>query len=319
MRKYILRRLLLFIPTLLGVSIAIFVLLRVIPGDIAVLILAGPGGQGAFTPRELEETRERLGLNRPIYVQYLAWTWDLVRGDLGTSIYLRKPIADQVKRQFPVTLQLTLLAIIVVSLVSIPIGIIAAVKQDSSVDYLLRGFAVLGLAAPNFFVGLLIILLLSIAFGWTPPLGFVHLWKDPLVSFQQLIFPALALGFALSGLLVRMTRAQLLEVLREDYVRTARSKGLAENTVVMRHAVRNALLPVVTIGGAQIGALFTGAVVTETIFNLPGVGRGLIQAMLNRDLPMIQIYIMYFTVVALLANLLVDLTYAWLDPRIRYE
>jgi peptide/nickel transport system permease protein len=206
----------------------------------------------------------------------------------------------------------------VVSVIAIPIGIIAAVRQDGWLDFILRTFAIVGLAMPSFFVGLLVILGLSVYIGWLPPVGFTSLWDDPITSIQQLLLPAVALGFSSNGLLLRITRTQLLEVLREDYVRTARAKGLTERVVIMKHAVRNALLPVVTVGGTQIGFLFSGTIVIETLFNLPGLGRGLINALNTRDLPVIQIYIMYFALVALVANLIVDLTYAWLDPRIRY-
>ena len=319
MRKYIARRILLFIPTLAGVSIGIFLLLRVIPGDVAQVILAGPSGEASYTLQDVEELREKLGLNDPLYLQYGNWVSDLVRGDLGTSFATRRPISQELKRQFPVTLQLAFFTMVVVSLIAIPIGVLAAVKQDSAADYILRGIAILGMAAPTFFVGLVVVLVVSRYIGWLPPLGYAHIWDQPFKSFQQLIFPALVLGFSSHGLLLRMTRTQLLEVLREDYVRTARSKGLSENVVTVRHALRNALLPVVTVGGLQLGGLFTGAVIVETIFNLPGIGRGLIQGVFSRDLPLIEAYIMYFTVVALVANLLVDLTYAWLDPRIRYE
>ena len=308
----------LFVPTLLGVSIAIFTLLRVIPGDVAALMLGGSEGEGSYTQEDLERVREQLGLNDPIYVQYGTWVWQLVRFDLGDSIALGRPIAGELKRQFPITLQLAIFTAIVVSLIAIPVGVLAAVKQDTWIDYILRSIAVIGLAAPSFFVGMLIILGLSLYLRWIPPIAFVNLWDNPTVAFQQLIFPAIALGFASQGLLLRMTRTQLLEVLREDFVRTARAKGLAERAVIMRHGVRNALLPVVTIAGVQIGFLFSGTVVIETVFNVPGIGRGLIQAMFIRDLPMIQAYIMYFALVALTANFLVDLTYAWLDPRIRY-
>ena len=318
MRKYIARRLVLFVPTLLGVSIAIFTLLRVIPGDVAALMLGGAEGEGSYTQEDLERVREQLGLDDPIYVQYGTWIWQLVRFDLGDSIALGRPIAGELKRQFPITLQLAIFTAIIVALIAIPVGVLAAVKQDTWIDYILRSIAVIGLAAPSFFIGMLIILGLSLYFRWIPPIAFVNLWDNPTVAFQQLIFPAVALGFASQGLLLRMTRTQLLEVLREDFVRTARAKGLAERAVIMRHGVRNALLPVVTIAGVQIGFLFSGTVVIETVFNVPGIGRGLIQAMFIRDLPMIQAYIMYFALVALTANFLVDLTYAWLDPRIRY-
>ena len=308
----------LFVPTLLGVALIIFVLLRILPGDVAVQILAGPNGEAEYTQEDLDSLRERLGLNDPIHIQFVNWIWDFARGDLGHSFATNRPVWGELKRQFPVTLQLAFLTAIVVTVIAIPIGIIAAVKQDGWLDFVLRTFAIVGLAMPSFFVGLLVILGLSVYIGWLPPVGFTSLWDDPITSIQQLILPAVALGFSSNGLLLRITRTQLLEVLREDYVRTARAKGLAERVVIMKHAVRNALLPVVTVGGTQIGFLFSGTIVIETLFNLPGLGRGLINALNTRDLPVIQIYIMYFALVALVANLIVDLTYAWLDPRIRY-
>ncbi len=319
MRKYIIRRVILFIPTLIGVSIAIFIILRVIPGDIASIILGGPSGEGAYSLEELEELREQLGLNRPIVVQYFDWAWSMLRGDLGDSYLLSRPISDELRRQFPVTLQLAFFTALVVSAIAIPIGILAAIKRDSWLDVALRGWAILGLAAPTFFVAILFILGLSLYFRWLPPVGFVNMWDDPVTSFQQLIFPAMALGFSSNGLLLRMTRTQLLEVMGEDYVRTARAKGLGERIVIWRHAVRNALLPVVTIGGFQIGGLLSGTIVIETVFNIPGVGLGLVRGLNARDMPLIQVYILYFAAMALAVNLIVDLTYAWLDPRIRYE
>ncbi len=318
MRKYILRRVLLFVPTLLGVALVIFILLRILPGDVAVQILAGPNGEAEYTQEDVDNLRERLGLNDPVHVQFVKWVWDFARGDLGHSFATNRPVWGELKRQFPITLQLAVLTAIVVTVIAIPIGIIAAVKQDGWLDYILRTFAIVGLAMPSFFVGLLVILGLSVYVGWLPPVGFTSLWQDPVTSVQQLLLPAVALGFSSNGLLLRITRTQLLEVLREDYVRTARAKGLTERVVIMKHAVRNALLPVVTVGGTQIGFLFSGTIVIETLFNLPGLGRGLINALNTRDLPVIQIYIMYFALVALVANLIVDLTYAWLDPRIRY-
>ena len=319
MKKYIARRILLFVPTLLGVAIVIFLLLRVLPGDPAEKILAGPYGEGTFTQDDVERLREQLGLDKPIHEQFATWILDLVRGDLGYSVAKGRPVADELKRQFPVSLQLGLLSIALIWSIAIPIGVLAAVRQDSWADYVFRGIAIMGLAMPTFFVGLLVILVLSRFFNWLPPFAFTHIWDSPSTAIQQLIFPAIALGFSTAGTLLRMTRTQLLEVLREDYIRTARSKGLSQGVVTWRHAVRNSLLPVVTIAGAQIGLIFSGTVVIERIFNIPGVGRGLLEALSNRDLLMIQTYVMYFAFIALAANLLVDLTYAWLDPRIRYD
>ena len=309
----------LFVPTLVGTALVIFILLRVLPGDVAEIILSGPSGEGSFAYEDVLRLREDLGLDDPIYVQFGQWVLDMVRGDLGESYVTRRSISQQLKNQIPVTLQLAALSALTVAAVGVPIGIIAAVRRDSFLDVILRGWAILGLATPSFFAGLLIILGLSTIFRWMPPVGFTHMWVDPVVSTQQLVFPALALGFASNGLLLRMMRTQLLEVLGDDYVRTARSKGLSNTIVIWRHAVRNALLPVVTTFGFQVGALLSGTVVIEAVFSIPGVGGGLVEALLSRDLPMIQIYIIYFAVLALVVNLIVDLTYAWLDPRIRYE
>ena len=319
MRKYVARRLILFIPTLVGASVAIFLLLSVMPGDVAVIILAGPNGDASYTQDDVIQLRETLGLNKPIYAQYMDWAWGMLRLDMGNSFVMNKPIWQIVSAQFPVSLELGIFTIVVIWMIAVPIGILAAIKQDGGLDYILRGVAIIGLAMPSFFVGMLVIYGLSRGFNWIPPLGYVHLWEDPAKSFTQLIFPAVALGFSINGTLLRMTRTQLLEVLREDYVRTARSKGLTERVVILRHSVRNALLPVVTIAGAQLGLIFSGTIVIENIFNIPGIGRGILNAMFNRDLPMTQVYLTYFVFIALTANLIVDLLYAVLDPRIRYS
>ncbi len=319
MKAYIARRILLFIPTLLGVSMVVFVVLRIIPGDPAEAMLSGPTGDGVYSQQEVEELRERLGLNDPIHVQYARWITNVLTWNLGDSVFLGRSVASEIGRRFPITLQLALLALIIVPIVGVPIGILAAIKQDSFVDYVVRGMAILGLAMPSFFVGLMVVLILSSVFKWLPPLGFTGILDDPINGFQQLIFPAIALSFTSQGLMLRITRAQMLEVLREDYIRTARAKGLRERVVLGRHAIRNAMIPVVTVFGLNIGSLFSGTVIIEIIFNLPGIGRGLVFAMFSRDLQMIEIYIMYFAIVALVANLVVDLTYGLLDPRIRYS
>ncbi len=319
MYKYIIRRLLLFVSSLLGVSLAIFLLLRIIPGDVAAVLLAGPTGEADYTQADLIELRETLGLDKPIPVQYGIWMWNMTRGDFGDSFVEQRPVRDMVMERFPVTIELAAFTLIIIVGIAVPVGIIAALKQDTMTDYVLRGIAILGLAAPSFWIGLMVILFLSIVFGWLPPIGFYHLWDDPAKSFQQLIFPSLALGFAINGLLLRMTRAQLLEVLREDYIRTARAKGLREQAVVLRHALRNALIPVVTVGGFLVAGLLSGSVAIELIFNLPGMGRTLITAVNTRDFPVIEIFVLFVALLYLSINLLIDLSYAWLDPRIRYE
>jgi peptide/nickel transport system permease protein len=243
----------------------------------------------------------------------------VVRFDLGDSFIIKRPVIEFVKLQVPVTLQVAFVSAILVAAISLPIGVLAAVYQDKWPDYILRGAAILGLAMPSFFIGLLMVLILSRWFHWMPPFGFVHMWQDPWTSFQQLLFPALAIGFHSSGSMMRMTRGQMLEVLRDDYIRTARAKGLSETAVVVRHALRNAMLPVVTLFGFHIAFLLGGTVVIEIIFSIPGMGQQLIEATLLRDFPIVQTYVLYIAVLAMLSNLLVDLTYAWLDPRITYS
>ena len=322
MKQYIVRRIVLFILTLLGASLVIFFLLRVLPGDDLVwIVINGPPGEAAVSGEDVQRLREELGLNRPIHIQYVAWMWDLLRGDLGNSLMTDRPIFDDIKRQFSVSLQLSLLSFTAVLIFSIPMGILAAVKQDGWPDYVMRGMSMLFLAMPTFLLGLLIAIIAIIlheAFNWQPT-KFTHLWENTGTSLQQLIFPAVALGASSSGLLMRLTRTQLLEVLREDCARTARAKGLAEKAVVIKHGARNALLPVVANAGFQFGILFSGIVVIELIFGIPGIGWGLVAFVSWSELPTIQSYIMYLAFLALAINLVVDLIYAWLDPRVRYE
>ncbi len=319
MRQYIIRRLLLFIPSIIGASLGIFLLMRIIPGDVAALILSGDSGESDYTQEEVEELRHELGLDKNVLVQYGDWMWGMMRLDMGTSFLDNYPVSQTLRERFPRTLQLGALTLAVILIIAVPIGILAALKQDTFVDYILRGVAIVGLAAPSFWVGLMVVLILSKWFNYFPPLGFVNLWDDPVVGIQQLIFPAVALGFAINGLLLRITRAQLLEVLREDYVRTARAKGLRERAVVMRHAVRNAMLPVVTVMGFLVAGLLSGSVAIELIFGIPGMGQTLIQAVRLRDLPIVEGFVLFVVVLYLVINLVIDISYAWLDPRVRYD
>lgn len=319
MQKYILKRLLLFVPTVVGVSIGIFAILRIVPGDVAATILRGSDRETNFTEEQRLEVVKSFGLDKPLHEQYLIWIWGAVRFDLGDSWYIKKPIVTQLKRQFPVTVQVAVLAALMVALVAVPIGVLAAVYQDRWPDYILRSIGVVGLAMPNFFTAIVIVIVLSRWFNWLPPLGFSNLWDHPVQSLQQLFFPAVALAFTGSGTLLRLVRAQMLEILRDDYVRTARAKGLSERVVVLRHALRNALIPVVTLYGFQVAALLGGTVVIEQIFSIPGMGSSFIDAVFLKDLPVVQAYVLYIVVVALAINLIVDLTYAWLDPRIKYR
>lgn len=316
MKTYIARRLLLFIPSLLGVSIIIFVIMRVVPGDVALAILAGDGA--AVSQEALIKLRHELDLDRPLYIQYLDWIWALLRGDLGDSLVRDTAVAEIIKTTFPVTAELAFLALLVTLGLAVPVGVLSAVKQDTPVDYLVRIFAIAGLAMPIFWTSILIIYFLVLCFNWMPPLEYAGLWDNPSENLQQYVFPALALGYYHTAIVARMTRSCMLEVLREDYVRTARAKGLRERLVIGRHALKNAVLPVVTVAGWQFGRMLGGTVIIEAIFGLPGIGRILIESIHHRDYPVIQALLLLMAVAFLFMNLMVDLVYGWLDPRIRY-
>ena len=317
MKSYILKRLSLFIPTVLLVSLLVFLVMWIVPGDAAIAILAAEG-QGSFTDKDLEILREDLGLDRPVYVQYGDWLWGLARGDLGDSLYYRIPVLDDIRSRFFVTLEMAIIAIVIAALLAVPIGVLSAVKQDTFLDYAIRMFTLSGIALPSFWVGLLIVAALSYWFNWLPRLGYVNLWENPLANLEQLIFPALALAFTELAFSARITRSTMLEVMREDYMRTARAKGLSEMVVVGRHALKNALLPVITVSGWQLGRLLGGAVVIERIFVVPGIGNYLIDAVNHRDYTVIQALMMLAAILILVINFFIDLLYGWLDPRIRY-
>ncbi|MBI4340603.1 MAG: ABC transporter permease [Chloroflexi bacterium] len=319
MGTYITRRLLLVPPTLLIVSVFIFLVLRVVPGDVAHTILAGREGATALRPEDLAKLRTQLGLDRPLAVQYFSWISGLARLDLGDSLFHGEPVIQEFKRRFPVTLELAVLTLLISLSIGIPLGVLMAIKQDTMTDYGLRIVSILGIAMPGFWIGSLVILFLSLVLHWIPPIGYVSLWKDPWSNFQQLIFPALVLGYLLSALTARMTRSTMLEVLREDYVRTARAKGLRESVVIGRHALKNALLPVITIVGSQFGHLLGGTLIMEALFSIPGMGNALISALNERDYPIVENFLVIMVLWFLLINLAVDVAYAQLDPRIRFN
>lgn len=318
MGQYAARRLLLLLPILIGVSLVVFGLMRILPGDIALMVLAG-GGEGSITEEKLATTRKQLGLDKPLYAQYVEWTTGLLRLDPGKSYWTGRPIIDELRERFPVSMELAFLALGVSMLIGITIGVFSALFQDTWVDYVFRVVSIGGLSIPNFWLGTLIILFLVLWFNWMPPLGYVYLWEDPLKNLQQVAWPAAALGYSMSAITSRMTRSQMLEVLREDYVRTARAKGLQERVVVIRHALRNALLPVITISGTQFGHLLGGTVIMETIFSMPGMGLTLVTSIQFRDYPMVQDIVVIMAFVFAGLNLFVDLMYGVLDPRIRYK
>jgi peptide/nickel transport system permease protein len=319
MQAYILKRCLLFIPTLLMATLVAFLLLRVIPGDPALVKLAGDTGDSNFTQAELHALRVKLGTDQPLYAQYGEWVWGMLRLDFGESMFFEEPVAKDLAAKFPITLELTVLAMLIATIIAVPLGLISAIKQDTPADYVARIISIAGVALPNFWVGILIVYFLVLLFAWMPPLGYASLWDDPLTNLKQFIFPALALGFYQMAFTARVTRSSMLEVYREDYTRTARGKGLAERVVILRHALKNALLPVVTISGYQFGRLLGGTVVIETIFMIPGMGKLLVDSVFHRDYTEVQAIVMVITVTVLLLNLALDLGYAWLNPRIRYS
>jgi peptide/nickel transport system permease protein len=314
MQAYLARRLLLLIPTLLGVSIVVFCLVRLLPGDAVTMLL-----QDYSYAKDAEEMRARLGLDRPIYVQYLDWLGGVLRGDLGESLRNKTPVAEELWTRIPVTLELGALGMLFGMLVAIPVGVLAAVRQDKWSDYVARSAAIGAIAIPGFWLATLVITLPSIWWGWTPPLRYTRLLDDPAKNLGHVVIPAIILGIALSGALMRLTRAQMLEVLRHDYVRTASAKGLAEWAVILRHALKNAFIPVLTLLGLQVSVLVSGTVVLESVFVLPGMGRYLLESVQYRDYPVIQALNLMFALVIVLANLVVDLLYGWLDPRVRYR
>jgi len=318
MSQYLVRRIALFVPTLVLVSLIVFAVMRIMPGDPALLILLGEG-EGSFTQKELDNLRRKLGTDQPLLVQYGTWVWGMVRGDLGRSLWDGTPVLDQIKDRLPVTLQLAAMAVLLGFVIAVPLGVLSAAKQDTWVDHLSRVVTLFGVAAPTFWVGILVIVVLAKVFHWLPPLDFARLWDNPWKNLQQLIFPTLVLGYYEVAFLARVTRSSTLEVLRDDYVRTARAKGLVERLVLFRHTLANSILPVLTITGWQFGRLMGGVVLIEAIFVIPGTGSLLIDSLYRRDFPIIQALILLAAVVVLLSNLIVDLLYAVLDPRIRYS
>jgi len=317
-RTYLAKRLLLIVPTLFGVAAVVFLIMRVIPGDVTLLILGGDQ-TGRIDPQQLAAMRHQLGLDQPIAVQFGTWLWGVLRLDFGTSLWTGQPVIEEVLIRLPLSLEVAILATIVSVLLAIPLGMVAAVRQDSWVDYVIRVVSIGGQAIPSFWVGILVILALVIYFGWGPPLEFTPPWVDPWANFQQLVWPVLTVGYRYAAVTTRMTRSTVLEVLREDYIRTAWAKGLRERAVVIRHALKNAMLPVITLVGTEFAFLIGGLVVTETVFTLNGVGRFVVDAVAHRDYPVVQALVFLIALCFVVVNLLIDLTYAWFDPRIRYH
>ena len=282
------------------------------------MYILGSDESSEMNREALERIRGELGLDQPLIVQYGEWIWKALRFDFGNSYWTRQPVIEELGRRYPMTASLAFLSLILGTLIAIPIGVLSAVRQDRMVDYAARIFSIAGLSIPSFWLAILVILGLVHYFNWLPPLDYAPFWVDPWLNFKQLAFPALVTGYRLSAIGARMTRSSILEVLREDYVRTARAKGVQERVVVLRHALKNALLPVITIIGIELLVLFGGLVVVETVFTIPGIGRFLVDAITHRDYPSIQALVFVFSAFVLVINLLVDIVYGVLDPRIRY-
>jgi peptide/nickel transport system permease protein len=317
MARYVAKRFLLMIPTLVGVAALIFFLMRVVPGDVVELRFSG---ESSFASKQqLDQERARFGLDRPLWRQFVEWMWGLARFDFGRSMWTGAPISEEIRLRFMLSLELAILATIVAVLLAIPLGVIAALKQDTWVDYAVRIFSLAGIATPSFWLGIVLILGLLIIFRWLPPMVYTPPWVSLSQNLAQLIWPALAVGYRYSAVATRMTRSAMLEVLREDYIRTARAKGMVEQLVLTRHALKNAMLPVLTVIGIEFAFLMGGLVVTEQVFNLNGLGLLFVQAVAHRDYTLTQALVLLVAAIFIVVNFVMDLMYAWIDPRIRYR
>ena len=320
MRTYLLKRLLLFVPTAFGVSVIIFAMLHTIPGDYATALLLG--GEEVYenaSQEQIEEVREKLGLSGSMPEQYIRWLGDFFRGDFGTSWHTRQSVAERMGTRIITSFELGLLAVTIACGMGVVGGVISAVRQDRWIDYVLRASSMTLQAMPSFWLALIVIVLLVVIFEWIPSIQYEHIWNDPIRNLEVLLLPAFIVGLRSSAEILRMTRSSVLEVLKEDFVRTADAKGLHRNRVLFVHVLRNALLPVATLAGFEVVFLMSGQIIVETIFNLPGLGKLFVQAVAARDYPVLQAIVMFIAGVVLLANLTVDVMYAWLDPRIRYS
>lgn len=317
MARYLTQRAIAFIPTVLGISLLVFLAIRLIPGDAITAMLGTEAGM--LTANQRAALEEYFGLDKPVYEQYLSWLGNLLQGDMGYSVRHGQPVLDVILARFPVTLELAVLAVLIALAIGLTFGVLSAIFHNSLIDLIGQLFALIGLAAPNFLIGTLIIYVLSVYFGILPNAGnYVEITEDPARNLQQLIFPAITLGFAFSASVMRMTRSAMLEVLSQDYIRTARSKGLKERSILVRHALRNALIPIVTLVGVETGYLLGGTVIVEEIFTLPGIGRLAYNAISQRDYALIQGVTLFIALNFVVINLVVDFIYTVLDPRISY-
>lgn len=319
MLKYLTRRLLLAVVTIFGVTVVIFGAMRVLPGDPLAMIYGESTGIYVLTPEEAATVRASLGLDLPLYQQYLNWMKDVFTGKLGYSFWDDKPIIDTILRRGPITAQIAITAILLAWLIGVPVGVISAMWRESSLDYVLRFFTTLFMAIPSFWLGLTMILFTVLVFNWRPSLTIEQVWENPWKNFLMVIGPSVATGIGIAAMIARMTRATVLEVLMEDYVRTARAKGLSQWMTIVRHVLKNAMLPVITLSGLAFAGLLGGSVAVEKAFGFPGLGSALAQGAVERDWMMVQNLTLLFAVVFVGINLVIDLLYAWIDPRIRYE
>ena len=317
MLRYVANRLLLMIPTLIGVAVLVFFMLRVIPGDVVEVKLRADGG--SVTQETIDMERKRLGLDKPLLAQFGDWMVGLTTLDLGKSMWTDRPVVEEIGARLELSLQVAIMSAIVAVLIAVPLGTAAALMRGTWVDYVVRIVTIAGLATPAFWLGMLIMLGLLSAFNWLPPITFTPIYRDPVANLTQLIWPAMAVGYRYSAVVARMIRSSLLEVLNEDYIRTARAKGVYEKLVLSRHALRNAMLPAITVIGLEFAFLIGGLVVTEQVFNLNGIGQLFVQSVSRNDFTLIQGMVMMIALFYMLVNLAVDLLYAALDPRIRYQ
>lgn len=317
MLRYVVHRLLLMIPTLVGVAVLVFLVLRVVPGDIVVAKMTADGG--VFTEEQIQQERERLGLADPLPIQFTRYMAGLVQGDLGISLWTERPVAQEISARIGVSFELAIVSTILAIIIAFPLGTLSALYRSTWFDYAIRLITIGGLAVPSFWLGMLIVMGLLLTVGRLPPLGTVSFFADPLVNLNQVIWPALSVGYRYSAVVTRMLRSSILEVLSEDYIRTARAKGLLERVVIIKHGMRNALLPTVTVIGLEFAFLLGGLVVTEQVFNINGIGKMFVDAVVLNDLTMLQGLVLIVATGFVIVNLLVDLLYAALDPRIRYQ
>jgi len=317
MLTYLANRVLMMVPTLFGVAVLVFFLLRVVPGDIVEVKLRGDGG--VVSAETLEFERKRMGLDKPLLAQFGDWMAGMATMDFGRSMWTDRPVSEEIGARIELSLQVAIMASIIAVLIAVPLGTLSALFHDTPIDYGIRLFTIAGLAVPSFWLGMLVILSLLSFFNWLPPITYTPLYVDPIANLSQLIWPALAVGYRYAAVVARMVRSSIVEVMKEDYIRTARAKGVYERLVVSRHAMRNAMLPAITVIGLEFAFLIGGLVVTEQVFNLNGIGKLFVQAVSRNDFTLIQTMVMLLSVIFILVNLIIDVLYAALDPRIRYR